>query len=331
MRLLLLLVSLSLFTSCTTHEEEIVVRNTIEAIGKAVGLLKSQYKEFNVDGLLGYTILSEQIEGTLERLDAKKNPYTSILLRGLNIILKESFINATYYTKRRTPLYFAVFEELLSDEFWTLPTSWLQTTPELVYPELSDESSYFDEKSSDECFSLLLGTSGKTKETCLVTPFCLRRITQEKCTDYALSHQLLYLMIGKMKHCQDDLIVKEFDHYANIFCANMMKVNLDIEQSGYPVGRQDLFMENILLCGLCGYSDFYKLEWMNKIISWQNPIFGCFGNIESNDNFENPYNGDALRKRVKRMERRFLDGCLSHKTSVAIASLGGFLYFSTYE
>lgn len=46
------------------------------------------------------------------------------------------------------------------------------------------------------------------------------------------------------KHCKNDLFVKDVGYYTNVFCAKMMKRNLEIEHSGFPSHQQDLFMEN---------------------------------------------------------------------------------------
>ena len=32
-----------------------------------------------------------------------------------------------------------------------------------------------------------------------------------------------------------------------------------------------------MLCGIGGFSDFYKLRWLEAILSWQKPQEGCFG------------------------------------------------------
>lgn len=32
-----------------------------------------------------------------------------------------------------------------------------------------------------------------------------------------------------------------------------------------------------MLCGISGFSDFYKLQWLEAILSWQKPREGCFG------------------------------------------------------
>lgn len=33
----------------------------------------------------------------------------------------------------------------------------------------------------------------------------------------------------------------------------------------------------VMFCGLGGFSDFYKLRWLEAILSWQKPQEGCFG------------------------------------------------------
>ncbi|XP_075175840.1 UPF0764 protein C16orf89 homolog [Anomaloglossus baeobatrachus] len=322
MRLLLLLIPLALFTPCMTNNET-VVRRAISAIWKSVLLLKNEYEEFNLDGVTGFRILLELIKGTIERFDAVKDPYACFLMKRLTNILTEMVDKASYFTKLRDSKYFEEFQDLSGDHFWILPTSWNQTIPGLVYREsIPDESLCLKEQFSDECISSLLGNLKEELEPCIVTAPCTTMMNHKGCTGYSLSHQLLYIIVGKMKRCRNDLFVKDFGYYTNVFCSNMMKSNIEIQHSGFPLHSQDLFMENIMLCGLCGYSDFYKQEWMNKIISWQDPIIGCFGNIENAINHS--------PKRVKRRERIFLDVCLSHKTAVAVGALGGFLYSSTF-
>ncbi|KAG8539437.1 hypothetical protein GDO81_020912 [Engystomops pustulosus] len=62
----------------------------------------------------------------------------------------------------------------------------------------------------------------------------------------------------------------------------------------------------VLLCGLSGFSDFYKPEWLNQIISWQDPVTGCYGEIENNEDSENADNENNAPKRNKRRDRTFL-------------------------
>lgn len=38
-----------------------------------------------------------------------------------------------------------------------------------------------------------------------------------------------------------------------------------------------MFYLLVLLCGLVGFSDFYKLEWLQSILILQDQEVGCFG------------------------------------------------------
>lgn len=94
--------------------------------------------------------------------------------------------------------------------------------------------------------------------------------------------------------------------YERIFCSNMMKINQDIFRDSLKDTRIDIFMENseetlsklthkdlkcersavasdsfaicpVLFCGLAGFSDFYKPDWLQWIIQRQDKDLGCFG------------------------------------------------------
>ncbi|XP_057358764.1 UPF0764 protein C16orf89-like isoform X3 [Manis pentadactyla] len=53
-------------------------------------------------------------------------------------------------------------------------------------------------------------------------------------------------------------------------------LNRRAEAIGYAYPTRDIFMENIMFCGIGGFSDFYKLRWLAAILSWQKPQGGCF-------------------------------------------------------
>lgn len=52
---------------------------------------------------------------------------------------------------------------------------------------------------------------------------------------------------------------------------------------GHRVGGGDRPTEQpwcvfaVMFCGMAGFSDFYKLRWLEAILSWQKPHLGCFG------------------------------------------------------
>ncbi|MGH0131949.1 UNVERIFIED_CONTAM: hypothetical protein FKN15_008609 [Acipenser sinensis] len=130
---------------------------------------------------------------------------------------------------------------ILRADFWTVPHMWNTSNPALVYPAFR-EVECFDEKLSDKCMTLLLGTgNSKTSPT-----------QRFGCHDYSLSHQLLYFMFGEMRGCYNILQGEHRESRANltdhdykmIFCSNMMKRNVEFENNGFPIQRRDIFMEN---------------------------------------------------------------------------------------
>ncbi|MEE6498457.1 hypothetical protein FKM82_003108 [Ascaphus truei] len=262
----------------------------------------------------------------MERWAMKKELYFYWLrLKRLENTLTSLTKKATYFAKQSDPQYFNDFRDLLTDSFWILPSSWNHTNPELVYLLLED-SQVFSEFFSDKCIILLLGTRNDQGESCVVSSPCRRKMTKSGYTDYLLSHQLLYFIVGKMKGCTRNLFTQDAPYYTNMFCANMMKKNVEIEYNGFPKLQQDLFMENIMLCGLSGFLDFYKLRWMNEIISWQDSTSGCFDIAENFTTSSVIEKEKQSPKRVKRREKKVSERCLCHKTSVAVGALGGFLY-----
>nr|XP_014339728.1 PREDICTED: UPF0764 protein C16orf89 homolog [Latimeria chalumnae] len=152
--------------------------------------------------------------------------------------------------------YFKEFEPLLTSDFWTLPQMWTETNPGFVYSTSRDKEC-FNEKISDRCMTLLLGTWEHSAVPCVVTHTCRNTMTQFGCPDYSLSHQLLYFMIGELKRCpiipkreqEQPRVSMTTQDYKQVFCSNMMKKNLVIEKEEFPLELRDLFMEYSELAG----------------------------------------------------------------------------------
>ncbi|XP_059886984.1 UPF0764 protein C16orf89 homolog [Delphinus delphis] len=210
--------------------------------------------------------------------------------------------------------------------FWKLPHIWTRTKASMVYSTFEQQDS-FSEEHSDLCLVQLLGTGTNSSQPCRLSDFCKTLMTRPGCSGYCLSHQLLFFLSARMTECTKGLF-RQSQHYMNLFCANMMDLNRRAEAIGYAYPTRDLFMENIMFCGISGFSKFYKLRWLEAILSWQKPQKGCFGKPAAEDE-ELPkaiqYQQHLLR-RVKRQEKQFTDGCSSHNTAMAVAALGGFIY-----
>ncbi|CAF0906721.1 unnamed protein product [Rotaria sordida] len=173
--------------------------------------------------------------------------------------------------------------------------------------ETKCSSSIFFEKLSDQC----LHTLGYGK--CNETESCMILMNDPYACRYSLTHQILYSIIAKKSLCYYQYRLSSLDEYQMI--SRMFNESQTIARKNFLEIDRDLFMEQIALGGLVGWNEFFQdINWFNKIISWQHPIEGCYGN-------------DTIRIINKREEMQMLHHCLSHRTSVAIAALSQILRY----
>nr|XP_020835347.1 UPF0764 protein C16orf89 homolog isoform X1 [Phascolarctos cinereus] len=337
----LLLPPLSLQQQDLSENKVAMGRMILPALEKATSFMEKRFRELNLDGVMGFWVLEVQLKGVLEKW-GQEPALKPLSLRVEKIVKKllPLITRATIYLKLSDSKYFKEFQETLQPGFWNLPHSWSQTNTSIIYfKKVPPAAPLIIYKHSSQKFLPFLYTfeaqdqfSERQKEglqPCTVTDICRELMTKPGCMGYTLSHQLLYFLIAKMKGCSAGLFLQS-KYYMEIFCANMMALNLKTEEVGFPFLDRDLFMENIMFCGLSGYSDFYKPRWLQAILTWQKPKEGCFGKPYDNRK-QLPIVGEDQQqslRRVKRREKGFSDGCSSHKTAVAVAALGGFLYHS---
>ncbi|XP_065129818.2 UPF0764 protein C16orf89 homolog [Paramisgurnus dabryanus] len=330
---------LLILTSTVDLSRQDVIDNLLTSLSKGITYFEKQGRNINLDGVVGYIILEAQLlEATRtwphsDFLSLSQRSAAVSLLKRLNRSLSAA-VSALQDTDHK---YFKEFEPILDSSFWSLPAKWSLTDPSLVYSSVRSMECY-DEHLSDKCMTLLLGTWKDNGTPCIVTKTCRDAMTQFGCPHYSLSHQLLYFMIGTMKGCsrmlKGDMRLSRVnitvEHYKRIFCSNMIQSNQDMFKNGLTGQMQDIFLENILLCGLEGFSDFYKLDWLQSIITWQDNEVGCFGKEDDLAQIFEEFL-DAPHKRVKRREKTLNDGCSSHMTGVAVSALGGFLNYYLSE
>ncbi|XP_028712130.1 UPF0764 protein C16orf89 homolog [Peromyscus leucopus] len=298
----------------------------LTALEKATLFLEGRLPLINLDGAVGFQVLEVQLRGVQGKWasDPLLQPLSlraGQLANTLSALLQKSI----FYLKQSDPTYLREFQPSIQPGFWKLPRAWTRTNASLVYPQLETLDS-FTEESSDACLVQLLGTGTDSSQPCRLSNFCRTLMTKAGCSGYSLSHQLLFFLWARMQGCTEGLF-RQSQHYMNVFCANMMELNRRAEAIGYAYPTQDLFMENIMFCGMAGFSDFYKLRWLEAILSWQKPQLGCFGKPDAKGELPEgtPRRQGGLR-RVRRRERLFTDGCSCHNTATAVAALGGFLY-----
>lgn len=329
--LLLLLASLPLQPSSLsrpdiTEGKATIVSLILSALERAALFLEERLPGINLDCVVGFQVLEVQLRGAQDQWapDPLLRPL-SLRTKQLADRLAALRHRSLFYLKLSDPKYFREFLPSLQPGFWKLPRTWTRTNASLVYPAPEPEDS-FSEESSDACLVQLLGTGTNSSQPCGISDFCRTLMTQPNCSGYSLSHQLLFFLWARMQGCTEGLF-RHSQHYISVFCANMMDLNRRAEAIGYAYPTRDLFMENIMFCGLSGFSDFYKLRWLEAILSWQKQREGCFGKPAAKEQGHPegpPHQQRVLR--VKRREKQFTDGCSCHNTAMAVAALGGFLY-----
>ncbi|KAM4820325.1 UPF0764 protein C16orf89 homolog [Thomomys bottae] len=301
----------------------------LSVLEKATLFLQERLPEVNLDAVVGFQVLEEQLRGVQDKW-ASDPLLRPLSLRAGQLATKLTTLldKAIIYLEQSDPAYLKEFQPSIQPGFWKLPHEWTRTNASLVY-SWHDPHDSFSEDSSDLCLVQLLGTGPDQRQPCVLQGFCQALMTKAGRWGYSLSHQLLFFLWARMKGCTKSLF-RHSQLYISIFCANMMALNQRAEASGYAYPTQDLFMENIMFCGIAGFSDFYKLRWLEAILSWQKPRQGCFGKPDFKDEEEAPGSPPPPQhtlRRVKRREKLFTDGCSCHNTATAVGALGGFLYF----
>ncbi|KAF7650024.1 hypothetical protein LDENG_00132360 [Lucifuga dentata] len=324
-----------------SHAE--VIDDILGSLSKGASFLERQHEHINLDGVVGFLMLQAELKEAVQTWPhtdpvswAQRTSVVALVKR-----IDQSLSKAVPALQQNDPNYYREFEPLLSWSFWSMPHEWSSTDPSLVYSSTRVTECY-DEQLSDKCLTLLLGTWKINGTPCIVTKPCRDTMTRFGCPHYSLSHQLMYFMIGTMKGCSNmlkgDMRASRTNmteqSYQKIFCSNMMKSNLDMIKDGLPEHMLDIFIENILVCGLAGFSDFYKADWLQHILRLQDEEVGCFGRDK---NIISQIIGDELleqlqpHRRVKRREKILPDGCSSHMTAVAVGALGGYLKYYLAE
>ncbi|XP_037669949.1 UPF0764 protein C16orf89 homolog isoform X2 [Choloepus didactylus] len=278
----------------------------LSAVERATVFLEARLPELKLDCVVGFRVLEAQLKGAQEAW-AREPLLQPLRLRTGKLAEKLATLlhRSIFYLKQSDPKYLREFQPIVQPGFWKPPRAWTRTNASLVYPEFDPEDSFSEER-SDLCLVQMLGTGTEGGPPCRLSDFCRTLMTTPGCSGYCLSHQLLFFLSARLKGCERGLFCRS-QHYMDLFCANMMDLNRRAEAIRYAYPIRDIFMENIMLCGISGFSDFYKLQWLQAILSWQEPREGCFGKpaAEKEGSSKAAQYQQHILRRVKRREQLF--------------------------
>lgn len=293
------------------------LRKLLDAMDAGLEFMGSEHKKVNLDAVIGTRLVEGQLSVLLKHLKSSGGGPIALpekLISRISEIQSKAIQvsnMATPYVQQNQPHYYSRIGAIIDQDFWTLgyPTRMVDRTL-VVKPRFSGESMH--EKDSDDCLTEFFGT-GKHSETCRITRHCWKLMTPPGYRYYSLSHQVFYLQIGQSYGCFHGEFLTVVDLLNAGFCANMLVEAESTAKANYPQDRRDLFMEQQALCGVLGYIDFFRLEWLHEMLSWQWLPRGCWG--------EEPATPSAGGSRRKREERQLADGCECHRTAVALGAL----------
>ncbi|XP_014262383.1 UPF0764 protein C16orf89 homolog [Cimex lectularius] len=120
---------------------------------------------------------------------------------------------------------------------------------------------------------------------------------------YTLIHQAIYFTL---KSYLDEKEIQSSREIVHSLCERILTENRQIMKNGFPLKLQDLFVEQVAVCGLNQYREFLTDSTLRMILSLQTSR-GCF----------------AMREKQKHLQVN----CQTHLSAVCSAALSNFLQY----
>lgn len=322
-KLLIIFFSIQIVISSTLPSPELHVKYgglALQSLERLLTFFESDTNDLNLDGLYGLRVAQGQLNSLHEILTSASNENHRFTdkkkyVQSLSIKIDRIADKSLTVLANQASSYLERFSLITSAPFQT-DYEVRKIKKKLIENGL--RSSSFDEDESDGCFAELLGSSDRSNATkCTPSQSCWDMMTAPMTKEYRLTHQLLWFLVAKTIGCIDHRSVsnianKNLKYLEDRYCTNIYvdaQANID---NNY---NQDLFLEQLLLCSIIGYEDFLRFDWLDLILSWQDPQYGCFTSASETSE-------SSLRaKRHLLFEQEMIHGCLSHKSGLAAGVL----------
>ncbi|XP_057663404.1 UPF0764 protein C16orf89 [Diorhabda carinulata] len=317
--MLLMVISLILITILfkVAFSDPITYIEVEKSLEKVLNFMNENVYQFGFDGFFGLTLAQSQLA---KILDLPISRYIYYDVKYLIEQCQRILIKAQPMLPN-DPSYMITFANKLLDF-----QKWSQTLPNnITFGELPNLGIYvnwspteilknkraiYKGVETNLCLRELLELS--TDQNCYVSSICKEMMldTYRIDTGYLLTHRLLYMQIKRLQGCliSGDLIKTK--DYIKLFCSYILKEAKTNEYLKFPY--HDIFLEQVVLCGIEGYGEFFKEKWLDVMLKWQNS-HGCYESIP------------IYKIRNKRTSHTINYGCSDHATGLGAAALA--LYF----
>ncbi|VDM15649.1 unnamed protein product [Hydatigera taeniaeformis] len=343
-RLVLLLAGLALVVgpsrTCSPADTAISARQAkvlFDATERALIFMLRNHDTLNLDGVMGVRVL-QGVYGQLLAVYSLGLPRQMVeRMEQLRKLADLVGTLGTITAAVKTPFYFSKASFLLNAKLWQfiLPTQRFEILPTTDLTSiLADDN--ISEVASDFC--LLEFITHGSHQQCDISRECFANMNADNYTSYSLTHQILYYLVGIGARCGPQLIdlaeeeprVESVERQMAQFCAKIDSEARTLAKNDFPKEARDLFMEQVGVCGVAGFTQIARPEWLDRIVTWQNRHSGCYHRFRG-ENFD-PENFNPMRygNYRKRSESRMHGGasaeeaCFSHRTAVALIALAAF-------
>ncbi|XP_072167859.1 UPF0764 protein C16orf89 homolog [Diadema setosum] len=321
-----------------------LITHLLDATDRILEFYKRFTGELTLDALLGAKICKDQLTVALQ--------YTGGEMRGLSPAIRALIRKADDVIQTSLP---HLSEKHPQDSIRIVGVldivfDWDELPKTLVVPPSSGVANaedvecrepYWNETVSDECIANLLPNpqSSTSNSSCSVEDHCIESLLR-RCHGYTLTHQLLYLLVGAKGGCQDQMEAKigelspSTDKETTMasltarLCSDIYEESSLIARRGFPSDTRDIFIEQGVLCGMLGYSDFFNLDWLGVVLSWERGD-GCFPadpGYMARHKMNNPGASTSGNHRQKRKESILQGYCSSHTMGVATSYFGVYVH-----
>nr|CDS34069.1 conserved hypothetical protein [Hymenolepis microstoma] len=315
------------------------MEDTFRAIEKSLNFLINNYKGLNLDAGLGVRLM-EAVYTQLIALYGAKLPREMVQkMEQLENLADEAGALAELNSAIETPFYFSKNSYLIKLKQWQflLPTRGLKVLPTVSLQGII-ENDAIQEDECDACFREFIPYD--SHRGCDISDKCFTYMNWHNHSSYSLTHQVLYYFIGLGARCESQLLdmikrhptINSIENQLYEFCSKIYSEARTFEKYGFPKELRDLFLEQIGVCGIAGFAEIVRPDWLDIILKWQSPTSGCFhqfiGERMNPENF-NPkrYGNYRRRKRSEMMMdggRSIQEVCLAHRTGVALIALAAY-------
>ncbi|XP_014771293.2 UPF0764 protein C16orf89 homolog [Octopus bimaculoides] len=230
----------------------------------------------------------------------KLTDYT-YLIENIQNLAEDISDKSIQYVADNDPPYFKKIGQLLKKRFWEISHRTRDLNMDLVAPFHTNEE-YLIEEASDNCIAEFFGTWVGATRSCDISDQCWTSMTGTGYIGYSLSHELFYLQIGQQFGCLKEVEAK---------AARYSQPSLDTLAEGFC---SEICEDIVGLCGMQGYHQFMKPDWLEQILSWQSTN-GCYRS------WPLEYITQGRQRRKKREEKVLDNGCMCHRTTVASVAL----------